>query len=207
MRPISAKIECASASTARPGAKQGFPMNSSACSPLSFLSCCVALLAFAGRPAMAQQGPAAAPTGAPADQPSRWRRPPRRPPPMSIRRPGAGGRRGQRRLLHRLHVPARRLGGEGGDDAAAAGLALVLDHHLQQMDRAGRPQAQGGAIRETVLVGPVAGRALSAIRRPQRSSPGGDVHRGAARMAPRLRKRHAHAKARSRASRSASTRR
>ena len=43
------------------------------------------------------------------------------------------------------------------------------------------------AVREAVLVRPVAGRALPAIRRPQRPSHGGDVHRRLARMAPRLR--------------------
>ena len=64
------------------------------------------------------------------------------------------------------HVPARRSRREGGDDPAAAGLAVVLGDHHQQVAGARHAQAQArDEVREDVLVGPVAGRALSAIRR------------------------------------------
>jgi biopolymer transport protein TolQ len=54
-------------STARRRAKQGVPMTlKRVIAPVLFVML-VAMLAFAARPAMAQQGPAAAPTGAPAD--------------------------------------------------------------------------------------------------------------------------------------------
>jgi biopolymer transport protein TolQ len=54
-------------STARPRAKQGVPMTLKRVLAPVFFVMLVAMLALAARPAMAQQGPAAAPTGAPAD--------------------------------------------------------------------------------------------------------------------------------------------
>ena len=72
-----------------------------------------------------------------------WARRPPRPPPMvdasGLAQIGAR----QRQFLHRGKFSARRHRREGGDGAVAAGLALVLGDHHQQVDRAGRPQAQG----------------------------------------------------------------
>ena len=95
-------------------------------------SLAVALTLSAHAFAQQQAAPIAAPTG-PAAQTGDLAPPPG----VGAPAPAAPTRCGSFSIVS--HVPARRHRGEGGDDPAAAGVAVVLDHHLQQAGDAGRP--------------------------------------------------------------------
>ena len=102
------------------------------CSPSCCRRCCICL-SLSGA-AHAQGAPSAAPTGDPAQSA------PLAAPTANVdvsaerRARGAAGRR----HLGRVALHARRSDREGGDRASAAGLAVVVDDHHQQMDRARR---------------------------------------------------------------------